>query len=228
VWKWVTIQLVVAFVCWHLLVLVLRNPLDLWDEPISDWIWAHTRENENQAKKDNEAYQAFRRIDAATAYYGNITGAEQGWSMFTPNLARSAPFLAARIEFADGTSDLLKSDNEPRMVEAEDGTYRISYVRIGHARQRKLEDNLLAFPDDVSHSAKLSMYEAYARWCLGRWRQAHPDDPRRPERIVLVKRRMYFPQPGEDPRRYKELTSCDCATFDATGKFLPSAEGKDK
>src|SRR5262249_5870267 len=46
-------------------------------------------------------------------YYGTFFGLDQGWAMFTPELARRSPFLAARIEFTDDTSVLLLSENEP-------------------------------------------------------------------------------------------------------------------
>lgn len=212
-WQGLVTFLVIVFVCWNLFVLLARNVLDLWDEQVRQWAssqlwWKDYREK-------------FDHLDTLTSYYAKFTGAEQGWSMFTPNLARSDPFLTARLEFTDGSSELVMSQVAPLLEKknVDDDHYQISYVRIGLARQRKLEEYLMKLPNDLKTSSYLPMYEAFARYCLRRWQQRHPDDPRVVEHVVLLKYRIYYPRPGQDSWRYEEPSTRDFATFDAQGKI---------
>jgi len=219
-WRWLKVGLVVAFVSWQLFVLLVRNPLDLWSKEIKGWCKEQSWWGEPVLPGTPVSYRTvFTKVDDVTYYYTHVTGMEQGWSMFTPNLARSAPFLTARIEFTDETSELVKSENEPALTEAENEKYAISYLRIGHARQRKLEDNLLLVPDDLKNDSSLPLYEAFVRWSLRRWQRSHLDDPRTPARVVLLKRRITFPEPGQDPQDYEAPTTKEIGTFDAEGKI---------
>jgi hypothetical protein len=190
---------VAAFVAWHLFFLVFRNPLDLWREPILDWCkgrgWWPSAE------------APFEQADAATSRYGNLCGVPQGWRMFTAPLARSAPFLAARIEFTDGSREELRSLNEPDPR---------SFVRLGGWRLRKLEDHLSdGRPETLPGNRERELWGAYVRWCVRRWRAGHPGDPRTPARVVLVRRQVTFPAPGDPPGSNGE------PEYHAVGTFLP-------
>jgi hypothetical protein len=194
---------VVLFVTWHLLFMVVRNPLDLWDAPI------RARARKLASWPAIEPW--FKRVDRITWRYANFTGAGQGWSMFTPNLARGAPFLAGRIDFTDGSSELIRSFNEPDPQ---------SYIRIGFARVRKLEDNIVyGKPDRLADDEDLPVYQAYVRWVVRRWKKQAGDDPRVPLRVTLLRRRIDFPKPGEDPRHYDEPTETVIGVFDPEGRL---------
>jgi hypothetical protein len=191
------------FVCWHLFFLLVRNPLDLWYTPFKEWC------QERGWWPRLEPW--VRPVDRATGQYGNGLGVEQGWCMFTPPLARSAPFLAARIDFTDGTSEVLRSDNEP------DPT---AFFRVGGWRQRKLEEYLV-HPDETKlhEHEELGLWEAYARWSVRRWKARHPEDRRTPRQVALLRRRIYFPVPGQDPGLYAEPEVYPIGTFDPDGRL---------
>ena len=70
-----------------------------------------------------------------TYQYDNLTGCEQGWTMFTPNLGPAVgTFLGINILFSDGSEEVVPSINEPDPR---------GYVRLGGARMRKLEGQLV-------------------------------------------------------------------------------------
>ena len=181
---------VVLFVAWHLFFLAFRNPLDLWDKPVEDWCakqgwW-----------KDVRPY--YDKTDRATRKYGNFFGIEQGWKMFPPPLARSAWFLDSEITFDDDGVETLPSDNEPDLTH---------YLRLGGWRGRKLETYLVwATPEELrgSRSDDLPVFAAYVRWRVRRWRETHPDDPRTPVKVKLVRHKIDLPQPGDDPTRHPD------------------------
>ena len=132
-WRWFKTGVVVLFVCWQLFFLVVRNPLDFWYASFKKWceeekIWDDDKDPAYGVKP------LLDPIDDVTLHYGNFGGIDQNWRMFTPPLARYAYFLAARIEFAEGGEEVIRSENEvdPR-----------GYFRFGGWRQRKLEDYLV-------------------------------------------------------------------------------------
>jgi hypothetical protein len=203
--KWPIKVLVFCFVCWHLFALVVRNPLDLWSDEIQTW-----------AKEDERWEQwkpTYTGFDKWTKAYNKFTGCEQGWSMFTPQLARTAPFLTVRIEFSDGTNEVIPSLNavDPQ-----------SFFRFGGARLRKLETSLYRrTPEKVANSDERPVYAAYVRWAVRRWQQQSPGDKRQPIRVHLYKIRYLFPQPDEDPHHITEGETDPVGTFDPQGKLLP-------
>jgi hypothetical protein len=176
---------VAGFVLWQLFFLVVRNPLDFWYKPLKGWL-------RDEDLWDSSAKFVVDPADDATTYYGDYTGIDQNWKMFTPPLARTATFLGVRVEFADGTSDVVASENEPADPQ--------SYFRYGGWRQRKLEDQMaFSTPGSLWGEPERALWEAYARWSLRRWKAAHPNDPRTVTHVVLIGRRFTFPKPDEDP-----------------------------
>src|SRR5262249_13725415 len=154
-----------------------------------------------------------------------VFGVEQGWSMFTPNMARGCSFLAAEIEFRDDNDTyLVKSPNEPAFSKGEQPVPQ-TFLRVGGWRQRKYEDSL-AFtkPDqlermDASDGDDLFLFEAYVRWSIRRWREKEPDDKRTPSRVRLLRRRFSFPREiGSDPLRSESYDRMEVWTI---GYFNP-------
>jgi hypothetical protein len=206
--KGVVIFLVVVF---HLVVLAVRNPLDLWEKPMRDWMKKHPGEG-----KTSYWDRYGSKIELANNFtykYTNLTGMEQRWVMFGPPLARSAPFLAVRLEFTDGTSQTLLSPNEPDDPD--------SFFRVGGWQLRKLEDYLVWPPGDLAGDHERPLWEAYARHRLKQWREARPGDPRKVERIVFVRRRLHFPEPGKTSADASFPSETDIVTFDAQGNLKP-------
>jgi hypothetical protein len=195
---------VALFVGWQLFFLVARNALDFWYTPLRDWsvrkdVW------------DSGVRPVVGPVDDATSRYADFNGIDQNWRMFGPPLARSDQFLAARIEFTDGSDEVLLSENEPDPR---------GFIRLGGWRQRRLEDALVykdrtKLPGDED----LPLCEAYARWSIRRWRQRRPDDPRTPARVVLLRRDVSFPGPGDDPAEFEPAEVREIAAFRPDGSL---------
>lgn len=209
-WRYVKGFVIFLVVVFHLLVLATRNPLDLWYNEIRDWMKEHPADAE-RSYWDRHG-EKVKRADTFTWKYTNLTGWEQRWVMFSPPLARKAPFLATRIEFTDGSAELLRSSNEPDPV---------SYIRVGGWQTRKLEDYLLWPPEDLANAQGRPLWEAFARHKLRQWHESRPGDPRQVRRVVLVRRRLYFPEPGQSHDDVQDPTTEDFVSFDATGRLLP-------
>jgi hypothetical protein len=234
----VTATLVVLLVAFHLVVLVIRNPLDLWDKEIREELADRPRlggrlahaalaDPDDPGLKPEKSYwdsPAFRdcyhKSDRFTWKYTNFIGLEQRWTMFSPPMARKADFLAIRLEFSDGSSELMLSQNEPSNPN--------SFFRIGGWQVRKLED-YLAYPgegvltDRANPERKL--WEAFARHAIVRWHSAKPGDPREIDHVVFVRRRVFFldrvKHPGQRPEEVREPEHRDIAAFDKEGRVLP-------
>ena len=220
-WRYARGCIIFLVVVFHLLFLAIRNPLDLWYRGICDWM-KHVPVGELLESEEDplpptwwDRYgDEFELTDRFTFRYANLFGVEQGWCMFQPPVAREAYFLGARVEFRDGSSSLLLSDNAPI-----DPT---RYFRLGGWQTRKHEDDCLYYANELStdfHS--LSKWSGYARHLVRKWKATHPDDPREVERLVFVRRRIGFPEPGQ---RYEEPATrhvADMSAFDAEGRLLP-------
>jgi len=152
-------------------------------------------------------------VDDATRHYGNFNGIDQDWRMFTPPLSRSAVFLAARVEFTDGSDDVVLSEGEPDPH---------GFFRFGGWRQRKLEYELAyKDPADLASDEDLPLCQASARRFLRRWRDGHPDDQRTPARVVLLRRSIDLPKPGADPGAFPPADVSVIGTFLPDGSLAP-------
>ena len=220
-WRYARGCVIFVVVVFHLFLLVVRNPLDLWYKDIRDWTMRVPAWDVRESDEDpppptwwDRYSEEFKLVDRFTWKYANLVGCEQGWSMFTPPVARGANFLAVRLEFRDGTSELLLSDNEPV-----DPT---RYFRLGGWQTRKLEDYLMWPPNDLASDPKSrSLWENNASHAIHKWRAASPDDSREVARVVFLRRRIAFPKPGETYDDPDARTEEDFATFDAEGRLLP-------
>jgi hypothetical protein len=233
------VTLITLFVLWHLFFLLFRNPFDLrewksdfleymneqewWKAPITEVSWPRTPEKDatpdeiewaKNRKIKVSPYWVFTTLDDVTSRYGNFFGIDQGWSMFTPPLARKAPFLGAELTFTDGTTAMLYSPNEPDMDQRRG--LSSGYIRLGGWRQRKLEDYMLT-RDSVASKDDKQVYQAYILWCIRRWRDANPGDRREVKFVTVVWRSMKFPEPGKDPSRFEPVTSDPIGIFNPDG-----------
>jgi hypothetical protein len=193
---------VFLLVAWHLVFFAVRNPLDLWSKPISRWLKEH---GWWQRYGDD-----FRRVDRVTWKYANLVGCEQRFDMFSPPMSRRVYFLAVRCEFTDGSREVLLSDNEPDPAR---------FFRLGGYQTRKLESYLLSVPDELDESPEWPLWEGYARAAWRRWRQRHPDDPRRLSRLVLVQRAFSRPGPGDLPGAFAPPDETDLVAFGPDGRL---------
>ena len=168
--------IVFCFVIWHLVFLIITNTKS--DDALSDQL------------KEWPAAESF--ITAVVTYESHL-GIDQAWKMFSSPVWKKTPFLAVRIEFDDGGSELMLSDNEPRDVQR--------YFKTTMARLRKLEDHLLELSEN---DYRYAMCKRYAQWRVDRWLEANPQEHRRPVRVVLLKRVYQVPGPDADPNANRE------------------------
>lgn len=203
----------------HLLFLVIRNPLDLWDDEMKKWlvqqkVWQDDPPTEEQREASYNVRPIYRFLDELTHRYGQTTGTEQRWVMFTPPMARRAPFLAVRLEFADGSQVMVLSDNEPRDP--------AEFLRIGGWQTRKIEDVIYDIPATRGPAnSEWPMWEAFIRWRVRHWKATFENTDREPVRAVLVKRIILFPGPFDPPNRYRYGEEEDLLSFTPEGKLLP-------
>jgi hypothetical protein len=129
--------------------------------------------------------------------------------MFSPPLARKAYFIEIELIFDDKTTEMVYSPNAPDVVQR--GGLTSGYIRLGGWRQRKLEDYLLDATSEtgskpISGKTDMMVYQAYIRWCIRRWREKNPDDPREVVKVGFHYRLVYFPDPNADPMRFRTET----------------------
>lgn len=218
-WRYLKATVIFLIVTLHLLFLVIRNPLDLWDEHIKNWlvsqkVWQDDPPTDEQKDAHFNIRPAYRFVDELTYRFAQTTGTEQRWVMFTPPMARRAPFLGVRLEFADGSRVVVPSDNEPR-----DPT---DFLRIGNWQVRKLEDVIYDIPATRGEAnPEWPMWEAYVRWRVRHWKNTYENTDHEPVRVVLIKRVIYFPGPFEAPNRYSYGEEEDLLSFTPQGKLFP-------
>ena len=195
----VAIFLVVA---WHLVFFAIRNPLDLWKDEIRGYL-------EKKVGWEEGGERAFDIADLATKHFAHLSGCEQRWVMFSPPMARKSGFLGTRLEFSDGSTVTIPSDNEPTPER---------FFRVGGWQTRKLEDSLMKTPPQ---DEELPMWSAFVRAKAKAWKALHPDDPRELARIVLVERTIHFPSWDKPVGVYRAPEETDLGSFDPDGRLLP-------
>jgi hypothetical protein len=156
-------------------------------------------------------------------FWSELTGQEQGWSLFAPGMPPYSVVPTVEFRFADGTSDTLLSPYEP--LDKLNPRLRIPLV---HNRPFNVEAQLMypvwfAPPEEV---AKLNppsevallpdvaqlpevyrtlpetaqkwrgVVRAYIAWRLKAYREAHPGRPE-PVEVILKHRFVPTPKPNE-------------------------------
>ncbi len=151
-------------------------------------------------------------------FWSEVTGLEQGWSMFAPGTPPYSVTPAAEFRFADGTSDTALSPYEP-------ADKRNPRVRppLFHNRPFNFEAQLIypvwfappeeiaklyALPEDVARlpetyrnlpdaaRAWRGPIRAWLAWRLKEYRAEHPDRGA-PTEVILKFRFIPTPKPGE-------------------------------
>lgn len=200
-WRTVKSVLVFLFVTWNLVILAIRNPLDLLEPQILEWI--------DDTPLADSIRPQLDQVNNFTWKYVNLVGCEQRWVMFSPPMNREAYFPGFRHEFTDGSSALTKSAQEPDPA---------SFFRVGGWQQRKLEDYLLVPPAELDNAPSWPLWEGFARGAIRKWKQQHSDDGRELKRLVLIKRRITFIEPDQPPGIYQQPVQEDVIAFDPNGK----------
>jgi hypothetical protein len=143
------------------------------------------------------------------AVWGQVTGQEQGWNMFTPEFPPYTVLPIAEFRFPDGTVDRVASRFEP----PDTASPRPPLI---HDREFNFEANMfmlawLCHPQTLADQPEVwqqlprrireteSLLTRWLSWQARRYRVAHPDKPA-PTEVVLLLRYLPIRPPDEDPR----------------------------
>jgi hypothetical protein len=152
--------------------------------------------------------ESAEQVGYTLAAWGELTGQDQGWNMFTPGFPPHTVVLAAELRFADGTTDRVDSRFNPRDLARPRARWPVV-----HDREFNFEANIFMLawdcdpqsltadpekwrklPQKVRENEHLVL--AWLRWKLNRFRAAHPEKPE-PAEVVLLLRYIPTPPPGE-------------------------------
>ena len=166
-----------AFVGWHLVFLLFRNPISVQEQAFEDWL----------ARRHAVVRAPIDALNRMFVAYEHALALDQGWRMFVAPLARDAPFPAVLIAFDDGTSEIVRSDNEPSDPNG-------FVLRRAQPRLRKHETQVAS--TELAELGLGAYWSRYLEWQCRRWRRAHPSDGRRVVELSLLRREYALPAPG--------------------------------
>jgi hypothetical protein len=208
------------FAIWQLVYLPAANLIDLVPrrtgpllEPIPDM---------HQEVGTFTEFEPLQRAADCTGdvldFWSELSGQEQGWSLFAPKMPEYSVFPAAELEFADGTTETLLSPYEPS-----DRIHPAARLPLVDNRPFNVEAQLMypvwiAPPEDVAalywpprvmaqlpevyrtlpETARVwrGVIQAWLSWRMEAYMVVHPERGR-PIRVVLKHRFVPSPKPGE-------------------------------
>ncbi|MBN9122498.1 MAG: hypothetical protein J0I06_25695 [Planctomycetes bacterium] len=208
------------FAVWQLVYIPAANLIDLVPrrtgsplEPISDPLQRH-----GTFTTFEPLQTATDRAGAVLDFWSELSGQEQGWSLFAPGLPPYTVTPAVEFRFADGMSDTLLSpyepadklnpplraplvNNRPFNVEAQ-FIYAVWYIPPEEVA------GLYATPEEIAmlpevyralpEAARVwrGPVRAYLSWRLKAYREARPERPG-PVEVILKHRYIPTPKPNE-------------------------------
>lgn len=210
--------LVGLFALWQIVFPVLANlfeflprrptPADHYPELSTTQRWGRFTDIEPVQRASETAGDAF-------AFYGEVSGQEQGWNMFTPDFPPHTVVPVAEFHFADGTTARVPSrfspadPDKPRarwpLIHDREFNYEANITMMGwHADTETVAarpDVWQRLPDRVRDNHELVTH--WLGWKMRQHRAANPDTPA-PTEVVMVFR--YIPtrlpnDPGGAPRK---------------------------
>jgi hypothetical protein len=208
------------FAAWQLVFIPAANLIDFFPrrvgpplEPIADGYQQRgtfTTIEPLQAAAD--------RTGAVLDFWSELTGQEQGWSLFAPGMPPYAVIPAVEFRFADGPSDTVLSPYEPldkqnprpRVPLLDNRPFNVEAQLMYPAWYAPPEEvaKLYAPPEEVAllpdvyralpETARKwrNVVRAYLAWRLKAYREAHPNRPE-PVEVILKHRFIPTPKPAE-------------------------------
>jgi len=151
------------------------------------------------------------------ALWGEVTGQEQGWNMFTPDFPPHTVVPVAELRFADGTSARIASRFNPAdpdhphprwpVVHDREFNYEANITMIGwHADPETIAarpEVWARLPDRVRDNESLITH--WLAWKARMYRTAHPDAPE-PVEVVMIFRYIPTRPPADAPDAPRKLT----------------------
>ena len=144
----------------------------------------------------------------ALEFWGEVSGQEQGWSLFAPGTPPYSVFPAIEFQWADGTRDTLLSQYEPRDYTKPPVRAPFVHTRHFHFESQFVLPAWYASPEAVAEYPELAAglpdvvrawrheIRAWLGWRLKEYLAANPHRDR-PRAIVLIHRYISTPKPGE-------------------------------
>lgn len=224
--------LVGAVAVWSVAFPVLAN---LWEfvprrpTPADHYPELSTTQRWGRFTDSDTAQRASEVAGDVLAFYGEVTGLEQGWNMFTPDFPPHTVVPVAELHFANSRTARVESRFAPRdpdrpgmrwpLVHDREFNYEANITMLGwHATEEALAarpEVWSRWPDRVRENHELVSH--WLKWKSNAHRAANPDAPE-PLAVVLIFR--YIPtrlphEPRDAPRR---------PTFERPfAKWLPNA-----
>jgi hypothetical protein len=141
------------------------------------------------------------------AFWGEVTGQEQGWNMFTPGFPPYTVVAVAELRFPDGTTDRVGSRFEPPdlarpgprapLIRDREFNFEANIVMLAW----ECDEKALADRPDVWRKLPVKAREnddlllRWLTWRARRYQAAHPDRPA-PTEVVLLLRYVPIPLPA--------------------------------
>jgi hypothetical protein len=194
-----------AFALWQVVFPVLANiwefiprrptPADSYPELSSTQRWGRFTDAEGAQYTSELAGEAFAR-------WGEMTGQEQGWNMFTPEFPPYTVVPIAELHFADGTSARVASrftpadPDHPRMrwplIHDREFNYEANITMIGWFAEKPEVGARL--PDRVRDNNELISH--WLAWKMRLYRAVTPGAPE-PVEVVMIFHHIPTRAPGE-------------------------------
>lgn len=211
------------FATWQFLFLPAANLIDFVPrrlhgpdlEPINDQYQAH-----GTFTRVEPLQRAAEYTGDVLDFWSEVTGQEQGWSLFAPGTPPYSVFPAVEFRFADGTSDTMLSEFEPAdkrnpalRLPLLDNRYFNYEAQFTHAVRFAPPEEVAKLYVPAEDAAKVREYfrdlpdtvrawrkpiRAWLAWRLKEYRAAHPDREM-PVEVILKHRYVPTPKPVEPP-----------------------------
>ncbi len=203
-----------VFATWQLLYLPAANIIDLIPrrlhgpplEPIGD-----TYQKTGRFTSFEPLQRSAEIAGAILDFWSEISGQEQGWSLFAPGPPPHSVFPAVELRFADGRCETLLSPFEPLDKRHPPVRVPLLYTHVFNIEAQLTYPVWYAAPELVAeHPEWFSDWpdfvrawqkpiRAYLAWRLEHYRAAHPDSEW-PTEVILKHRYVRSPRPDEPPQ----------------------------
>ncbi|MCI0701333.1 MAG: hypothetical protein L0241_09665 [Planctomycetia bacterium] len=182
----------------------------------------------------------------ALDFWTELTGQEQGWSLFAPGTPPHSVFIATEFRFADGRSDTVLSQFEPLdkvnppirapLIHDRPMNFEVHFIYpvwfASPEMVEKFPDSFRDVPNEVRAWRK--QIRAYLSWQLKRYRAANPERGT-PSEVILKHRYIPTPKPGERgwtqpvserPYAHWRLSDDSLSAYDIVNKQFVLVEAK--
>lgn len=202
------------FVLWELAFLPAANLIDfvpLRPGPADDGAFRDPIQERGTFTDCEPLQRSAEAVGRALDFWGEVTGQEQGWPLFSHGAPPHSMFCALQLRFPDGSAAEIRStfepadppDRRPRAPMVHDRLFNHE-VMMGGPAWFCSEESLALYPEVWSGGlpkvvADMNPYFlAWMRWKVRNYAAARPGCPD-PEEVVMLVRYIPIPPPGSPP-----------------------------